>query len=97
MECTVRLSLLDERCWRGLEIDTPNHRLAGQEGHVLPQCPLLNIRLEPLRDTIPHDLVRQDLAVNASIDRHDVEAVACLHQLAQDSARPQSKQGALEF
>ena len=41
---------------------------------------------------IPHDPYGSDLAVNASIDRHDMEAVACLHQLAQDSRRPQPKQ-----
>jgi len=34
MECTVRLRLLDERCWRGIEIDAPNLRLAGQEGNT---------------------------------------------------------------
>src|SRR5262245_31944779 len=81
-------SLLDERGRRGIEIDAANLRLAGQDGHVLSQRPLLHIRLEPLFDAVPHDLVGQDLAVNALIDRHDVKAVTCLHQLAQDSRRP---------
>src|SRR5262249_47704563 len=92
-----RASLLDGRSRRSIEIGAPNLRLAGQEGHVLSQCPLLHMRLEPLRDAIPPDLECQELAVNAAIDRNDVEAVTRLHQLAQDSRGPQSKQGALEF
>jgi hypothetical protein len=54
---------LDERCRRGIEIDATNLRLAGQDGHVLSQCPAFRIRFEPFRDAIPHDLIRQDLAV----------------------------------
>ena len=47
-EFVVQFRLLDERCWRGIEIDTPHLRLTGLEGHILLHRPLLHLCLEPL-------------------------------------------------
>jgi hypothetical protein len=56
-ECVVRFRPLDERWWRGIEIDTPNVRLARQDGSILSQCLLLPIRLEQLCSAIQRDVI----------------------------------------